>query len=75
MAWLGMAGAKSKRDQVERLPLVISLATLGFIISAPLGPKVQEHITTCGDPQGLSVVDIFPIRFGRFSLHRVITQG
>ena len=75
LAWLGMAGAKSKRDQLERLPLVIVLATLGLIFSAPLGPKVQEYVTTSGDPQGLSVVDIFPVRFGQFSLHRIITQG
>ena len=75
LAWLGMAGAKDKRDKVERLPLVIALAILGFIISQPLGPKIQEHITTSGDPQGLSVVDIFPVRFGDFSMHRVITQG
>ena len=75
LAWLGMAGAKSKRDQMRRLPLVISLATLGIILSVPLGPKVQEHITTSGDPQGLSIVDIFPIRFGQFSMHRVITRG
>jgi len=75
LAWLGMAGARSKRDKVERLPLVLSLAVLGFIISQPLGPKVQAAITTSGDPQGLSVVDIFPLRIGGFSLHRVITQA
>ncbi|MGA2489299.1 MAG: DUF6391 domain-containing protein [Anaerolineales bacterium] len=75
LTWLGMVGAKNKRDKVERLPLVISLAILGFIVSQPLGPKIQERITTSGDPQGMSVVDIFPIRFGKFSLHRVITQG
>jgi hypothetical protein len=75
LAWLGMAGAKDKRDRVERLPMVIALAILGFIISQPLGPKIQERITTSGDPQGMSVVDIFPLRFGWFSLHRVSTQG
>ena len=75
LAWLGMAGAKSKRDQLERLPLVVTLATLGFILSAPLGPKVQEYVTTSGDPQGLSVVDIFPVRFGQLPLHRVVTRG
>jgi hypothetical protein len=75
LTWLGMAGTRDKRDKVERLPLVIALAILGFIISQPLGPKIQEHITTSGDPQGLSVVNIFPIRFGEFSLHRVVTQG
>ena len=75
LAWLGMAGAKDKRDKVERLPLVITLAILGLIVSQPLGPKIQERITTSGDPQGLSVVDISPLRFGRFSLHRVVTQA
>jgi hypothetical protein len=75
LAWLGMAGAKSKRDKAQRLPLVIALATLGFILSQPLGPVLQERITTSGDPQGLSVVDIFPFQFGRLRLHRVVTQN
>jgi hypothetical protein len=75
LAWLGMAGAKDRREKVERLPLVLALAVLGLIISQPLGPILQERITTSGEPQGLSVADIFPIRFGRFSLHRVVTQG
>lgn len=75
LAWLGMAGAKSKRDKVERLPLVIALATVGFIASQPLGPALQKRVTTSGDPQGMSVVDVFPIQFGQSPLHRVITQG
>lgn len=75
LAWLGMAGAKSKRDKVERLPLVIALATVGFIASQPLGLVVQQRVTTSGDPQGMSIQDVFPIKFGRFSLHHVITQA
>ncbi|MGB8212884.1 MAG: DUF6391 domain-containing protein [Anaerolineales bacterium] len=75
LAWLGMVGAKSRRDKVGRLPVVISLATLGLILSAPLGLLVQERITTSGDLQGLSVVNIFPVRFGRFSMHRIMTKG
>jgi hypothetical protein len=75
LAWLGMAGARGKRDKLERLPLLISLATIGLILSQPLGPLLQERITTSGDPQGLSVVDVFPIQFGQLSLHRVTTRG
>ena len=75
LAWLAMAGAKSKRDKVERLPLVIALATFGFIASQPLGPVLQQRVTTSGDLQGMFIVDVFPIQFGQFSLHRVITQG
>ncbi|MBA4379595.1 MAG: hypothetical protein C0393_02725 [Anaerolinea sp.] len=75
LAWLGMAGAKSKREKVDRLPFVIALAMLGFIISQPLGLKIQERITTSGNPEGMTIVDIFPIKFGWFTLHRVVTQG
>jgi hypothetical protein len=75
LAWLGMAGAKDKRDKVERLPLVIALAIVGFILSQPLGPKIQEHITTSADLQQMFVVDVLPIRFGQFGLHRVATRN
>lgn len=75
LAWLGMAGAKSKREKVDRLPFIIALAMVGFIISQPLGPKIQERITTSGNPEGMTIVDIFPVRFGKFTIHRVITQG
>jgi hypothetical protein len=60
---------------VERLPLVIALATFGFIISQPLGAMIQERVTTSGDPQGMTILDIFPIKIGQFSLHRVTTRG
>jgi hypothetical protein len=75
LTWLGMIGVKSKRDRLERLPLLITLATLGFIASQPLGPLLQQRLTTSGDPQGMSVVDVFPIQFGQIALHRVTTQG
>jgi hypothetical protein len=74
LAWLGMAGAKKGRDKFGRLPLVIALVILGLTISQPLGLILQARITTSGDPQGLAIVDIFPVRYGKFSLHRVITR-
>ncbi|MGD0611505.1 MAG: DUF6391 domain-containing protein [Anaerolineales bacterium] len=75
LAWLGTLGARGRRGKVERLPLVIGLATLGLFVSQPLGPLLQERLTTSGDPEGMSIVDIFPVQFGRLVLHRVITQG
>jgi hypothetical protein len=75
LAWLGMAGTNGKRDKVERLPLVITLATFGFMLSQPLGPVLQQRVTTSGDPRGMSVVEVFPIQFGWFLLHRVVTEG
>ncbi len=75
LAWLGLASARNKRQMAARLPLAIMLATLGFIASQPLGPMVQERVTTSADVQGLSILDIFPIRYGRFSVHRVVTRS
>lgn len=74
LAWLGMSGAESRRQKLDRLPLVISLVTLSFIYTRPLGPIIQERITTSGDPANLQVLEIFPVRIGNFCLHRVVTS-
>jgi len=71
-AWLGMTGAKTSRQRLERLPLMILLSALGFMISQPLAPVIQQRITTSGDPGGLTIVDVYRVRKG---MHRIITQG
>ena len=75
MAWLGMIGAKDQRERRSRLPLVISLVTLSLIYSRPLGPLIQERITTSGNPEGLQIMEIIPSRLGNLSIHRVVTSG
>jgi hypothetical protein len=73
LAWLGMAGAHSRREKLERLPLVIALVSLGVALSQPLGPMLQKRITTSGDPLGLSIQDIYRLTLGRLVLHRVVS--
>jgi hypothetical protein len=75
LAWVGMLGATSKREQAERLPLVLLLAMIGLILSRPLGPLLQKQITTSGEPKGLSIVDIYPVRVGQPTIHRVVTKN
>ena len=75
LVWFGMVGAKSGRDKVKRLPILLALSVLGLIASQPLGPLVQQRVTTSGDPQGLSIEKVVPIRFGRFCVHRVVTKS
>jgi hypothetical protein len=75
LAWLGMAGARNRRDQVERLPLALALAIVGLIVSQPLGPVIQQRITTSGDPGGMTIEDVFPLKLGRITLHRVVTKN
>ena len=67
LAWLGMVGCK-KHDDARWSACRWSSPWLrfGFIASQPLGPIIQERVTTSGDPQGMSIVDVFPIRFGQF---------
>jgi hypothetical protein len=72
LAWLGMTGAKSGRQRLERLPLMILLSMVGFIFSQPLAPVIQQRITTSGEPGSLVIVDVYRVRKG---IHRIITRG
>jgi hypothetical protein len=44
---------------------------LGFIVSQPLAPVIQQRITTSGDPGSLAIMDVYRIRRG---VHRVVTR-
>lgn len=75
LGWLGMLNAgRTYRERMERLPLVISLVTLGMMVAQPLGPKVQEHVTTSADMSGLEVLRIERTKRGDVHLHRVVTK-
>jgi hypothetical protein len=45
-AWMAMLGTRNRRDVLDRWPLVISLVTIMMIAAQPLGPAVQQHVTT-----------------------------
>jgi hypothetical protein len=66
---------KRARDNLDRLPLAILLATLALIISQPLGLQLQEHVTTSGALGMLRVVEIIPRAQGNIKAHRVVTEG
>lgn len=74
-AWLGMLGAgRSTRERVERLPLVISLVTLGMMVAQPLGPKIQQQVTTSPDMRRIEIVRIERSKRGEVPMHRVVTR-
>ena len=75
-AALSMLGAgERRRDKLERIPMAITLATLALILAQPLGLRVQERITTSGDPGGMEILEIFARPSGKIKAHRVLTQG
>lgn len=75
LAWLGMLGAgRSGRERVERLPMVITLVTMGILAAQPLGPYMQAHVTTDAATQGMEIISIERSARGEIPLHRVLTQ-
>jgi hypothetical protein len=78
----GLAGAgsmlgvgKGKWDKLERLPLAAVLATLALMVSLPLGMKLQEKVTTSGQPGDLEITRILATRHGKVTIHQVFTRG
>ncbi len=82
-AAIGMLGAgRSTRERVERLPMVVSLVALTMMASQPLGPYMQEHVTTSATREGMEGMQILKVertqrRFqsGDAPLHRVLTRS
>ena len=75
-ASLAMFGSGRRlRDQFERMPLAITLATLALIAAQPLGIFLQETVTTSGDPGSMEVVEVIPTALGNLQAHRVLTRG
>ena len=80
-AWLGSLGVRrGVRDYADRLPFVLMLSVAGLIAAQPLGLKLQEQITTLGDPGDLQVLNVrrstmnLPGSRG-LTVHRVSTQS
>jgi hypothetical protein len=71
-AFAGMSGTKNNRERLERIPLVMLLSILAFMIGQPLGPALQKNVTTEPDPGSMSLVDVYPM--GK-NLHRVVTKS
>ena len=70
-AGLPLRGRKSTLGWVAALPFAILLGFLGFSLARPLGPKLQQHVTTEADLGNLQIVDFRRVRNG---VHRVITK-
>ncbi|MHB8134669.1 MAG: DUF6391 domain-containing protein [Anaerolineaceae bacterium] len=74
-AWMAMLGMhKTWKDRLDRLATVITLVTLGFIVAQPLGPKMQEWVTTEPNLGSLHLTEVqrFPER--NPPAHRVLTS-
>jgi hypothetical protein len=55
---LAVLSIGDRKASWSRLPDVLIAATLALIVAQPIGPKLQEHITTCADLGDLEVVGV-----------------
>jgi len=74
-AWLAMLGSDgSLRRKLDRLPLVTTVVTLALIAAYPLGPRIQEKVTTDANLGDLRVVRIDSFEQQAVPAHRIVTR-
>jgi hypothetical protein len=70
-AWIPFQGTRSLRWRLLLIPFSFILAIFGYLLSKPLGPWLQRHVTTQADLGNLQLMEIIPVRK---SVHRIITK-
>jgi hypothetical protein len=75
LGWVIMRDARSNLGRLMRLPIALILAVLGVLLSRPLGPMLQQKITTDANIGALHVTDVRHTLKGRVTAHRVLTAG
>jgi hypothetical protein len=73
LAWIVLRGARTSFGRLFRLPLAVGFAVVGAILSRPLGPRIQQRITTESDMGDLRILEVRQTMRGRLTAHRVIT--
>jgi hypothetical protein len=72
----GLIGAGDRpRDKIERIPIITALSVIALMVSRPLGPALQKHLTTSGKPGDLKITAIQKHDLNGLPAHRVTTQG
>ena len=70
-AFVPMQRARSTIWRILLIPFAFGLGLVGYLLSKPLGPWLQRHVTTEADLGDLRVTEILFVRKG---VHRVMTK-
>lgn len=68
----------SERDRggkIGRIPMIVFGLLAASIFGQPVGRKIQEHVTTLGDPADLEILNIKRSSRGALTAHRVETRS
>jgi hypothetical protein len=79
-AFLALGGLSRDRrknlvDRLARLPMACAMATLGIILSMPLGSALQAHVTTDAEVGDLRVTGVTSNERAGSTIHFVHTDG
>lgn len=75
LAWLTLVGTKGHSGRrLRRMPVAVLMGMLGYRMAQPLGPKVQEQITTNANVGDLRIVDVIRHDLMSYTVHRVSTR-
>ena len=74
LAWFVLRGAKSTFGRILRAPFAAVFALFGLVLSQPLGPVIQQRITTEANIGDLKLVEVRQTMRGHVTAHRVITN-
>ena len=70
-AWIPFQSTRSLRWKFLLIPVALTFALFGYLLSKPLGPWFQRNVTTEANLGNMQVVEITRLRKG---VHRVMTR-
>jgi len=68
-------GQRRSRTRWETLPTAILATTLALLIAQPLGPFLQERVTTSADMSTMEILGVWRTNTGGVPVHRIDTRS
>jgi hypothetical protein len=68
-------GHRRDRDRWDTLPFAMAAATVALLLAQPLGPLLQERITTSADMGAMEILGVWRVNSSGVPVHRVDTRS
>ena len=76
LAAFGALSVGDRRDRWSNLPNVVAATTVALMVAQPVGPKLQERVTTLADMGDLSITAVRKLRSrNNFNIHYIETTS
>ncbi len=73
---LALIGSERERfGKLQRIPLIAVALLFAAMLGQPLGMRLQQYVTTLGDPGDLEITAVRQVASGNLTMHRVETRS